>query len=70
MSTSPLYDIEVELIDKVDGNIFALIGEVRQKLSADTDASPAMLDQFVDEVRSADSYNEALLVLQSWVHVT
>lgn len=66
---TPHYDIDVELTG-TDGNVFALIGEVKSNLIEHTDITQALLTQFVDEVTSAYGYDDALLVIMEWVNVT
>lgn len=48
-----------------DGNVFNLIGIVSKALKENGVDS----NEFVKEVRSSKSYNEALQVMMSWVNV-
>jgi len=66
---TPHYDIDVELTG-TDGNIFGLIGTVKDELKKQTDIDSPMLDQFQDEVMASGGYDEALVVIMDWVNVT
>ena len=61
-------DVTVQLSHGQDGNIFAIIGTVGQKLEKAGHAD--VVSEFVHDVTSADSYHEALGKVMRWVTVT
>ena len=68
-STTPRFpDVHVQLSGH-DGNVFAIIGRVRRAL-VNAGAAQEQLDCFQAEVTNAGSYDEALLVVMRWVHVS
>lgn len=52
-----------------DGNVFAIIGRVRDALR-NGGASQEQVDDFTTEVMSAGSYQQALATVGRWVTVT
>jgi hypothetical protein len=68
-STTPQFpDVHVQLSGQ-DGNVFSIIGRVRRAL-LNAGATQQQLDCFMKEITSAGSYDEALLVVMRWVHVS
>ena len=69
ISTTPQFpDVHVGLSGQ-DGNVFAIIGRVRRVLLS-AGATQQQLDDFMKEVTSAGSYDEALLIVMRWVRVS
>lgn len=67
--TTPQFpDVHVQLSGQ-DGNVFAIIGRVRRALM-NAGATQEQLDRFWEEVANASSYDEALLIVMRWVHVS
>jgi|OpeIllAssembly_1097287.scaffolds.fasta_scaffold1696219_3 hypothetical protein len=60
-------NITVKLIGE-DGNIFSIMGRVREAL-IDGGASDAEIKAFLLEVVGCDSYDEALRTVVRWVNV-
>lgn len=65
----------VQLTGK-DGNVFLIIGRVRvalrqhlKEIGVATAETNRRLDEFVTEVQSSESYDEALRVIMRWVDV-
>lgn len=68
-STTPRFpDAHVQLSGQ-DGNVFAIVGRVRRAL-LNAGASQQQLDSFMSEIRSAGSYDAALVIVMRWVHVS
>ena len=68
-STTPQFpDVHVQLSGQ-DGNVFAIIGRVRRALMQ-AGATQEQLDRFWEEVSSAGSYDQALIVVMRWVDVS
>ncbi len=61
-------DVHVQLTGE-DGNVFSIIGRVRQALRR-AGATPEDLKAFSDEVMAAGSYDDALQTVMRWVDVS
>lgn len=60
-------EITVKLVGQ-DGNIFNLMGLVQRALK-EAGVSKEERTRFLDEVTSANSYDQALQVIMNWVNV-
>ncbi len=71
MSTSqPVKFPEVHVqLSGEDGNVFSIIGRVSQALRR-AGCTPSEIETFQNQVRSSQSYNEALSVVMQWVNVS
>jgi hypothetical protein len=67
LSRTRFPDVSVRLIGE-DGNVFAIIGRVCRALRKGG-ATDEDVKAFTDEVTSAGSYDEALVVVMRWVDV-
>ena len=63
---TPRTDIRVRLVSE-DGNIFAILGRVRQALRHD--GHPELVDEVTAAVTSSHSYEEALARIMEYVEV-
>jgi hypothetical protein len=61
-------DVHVQLSGH-DGNVFLIIGRVRKALEQGG-ASREQVDEFTNEVMSADSYGGALSTVMRWVNIS
>lgn len=61
-------DVHVRLSGH-DGNVFLIIGRVRKALEQGG-VSREQVDEFTQEVTSADSYGGALATVMRWVNVS
>lgn len=62
----PKLDLEVQLAGK-DGNIFNLMGLVSKSMKRN--GYRDRVEEFVNDVTSSKSYDEALQTIMKWVHV-
>lgn len=60
--------VHVQLTGK-DGNVFAIIGRVREALRKGG-ASEEQIGNFTKEVTNARSYDDALVTVMRWVNVS
>ncbi len=61
-------NVHVQLTGK-DGNVFAIIGRVSRALR-NGGATHEQVEDFLKEVTSAGSYDEALVTVMRWVNVS
>lgn len=62
-----LPDVNVELVGKVSGNAFAVMGAVSQAMRKAGHAD--RVDEFIEEASSGD-YNQVLQTCMKWVNVS
>jgi hypothetical protein len=71
MSTSQVIKfphVHVQLSGE-DGNVFSIIGQVTQALRK-AGCAPSDIDEFLKQVQSSESYDDALLAVMQWVNVS
>jgi hypothetical protein len=74
--TDVRYPACVVQLTGTDGNVFSIIGRVRialrqhvRELGLGVHEANIRADQFTQEVKASESYDEALLVVMRWVTV-